>query len=178
MSDIPLHAPSATFFARDLSATPRPASFVRKALEKERLAIVTGTLYFLLFPAIAWIVLARGLRVSPFGVLAAAGGIALAALWHLLGDVRALRVATRLLRDGVGVRGRVVGRLGFLIDVAFPGVDGSPTRAVFLPTLRRNEGESVAVIHVPERDELLAITERGVVAGVRRRVSSPAPPVT
>ena len=158
--------PSATPLPYELSTVPRPAAFVHKVLEKERLAIVTHVLFFLVLPAIAWIVLARGLH-SPWGALALAGAVAVVTFGRFVGAARVLFGATRLVRDGLATKGRIVGRRGFLLEAIYVDPHGAAARALFLPTLLRNQGQSIAILHLPEREELVAVTERGIVAGIK-----------
>ena len=152
-----------------LAPAPRSLDVARKALTKERLALVTDVLYLLVFPSIAWIVLSRGLQTSSGTSGGIAGGIALGALLWLLADLRALRRATRLLRDGIATKGRVVQSVGLAVEAMFWDESGAPVQALFAHGLTHAKGQSFAVLYFRDEDAIVAYLGDRLVTGVKRR---------
>ena len=151
-----------------LAPAPRSLDVAKKALTKERLALVTDVLYLLVFPSIAWIVLSRGLQTSSDTSLGIAFGIALGALLWLLADLRALRRATRLLRDGIATKGRVQS-IGLAVEAIFWDESGAPVQAMFGRGLTHAHGQSFAVLYFRDEDAVVAYLGDRLVTGVKRR---------
>ena len=152
-----------------LAPAPRSIEVARKALTKERLALVTDVLYLLVFPSTAWIVLARGLQAAPSTSYGIAGGVAIGALMWLVADLRAMRRAERLLRDGIATKGRAVRSIGLAVEALFYDESGAPVQALFAPGLAHVHGEPFAVLYFREEDAIVAYLGDRLVSGVKRR---------
>jgi hypothetical protein len=152
-----------------LAPAPRSIAVARKALTKERLALVTDVLYLLVFPSVAWIVLARGFQATPSTSGGIAGGIALGALMWLVADFRALRRAERLLREGIATKGRVVRSVALAVEAVFYDESGAPVQALFAHGLTHAKDESFAVLYFPDEDGIVAYLGDRLVTGVKRR---------
>jgi hypothetical protein len=159
-----------------LAPAPRSITVARKALTKERLALVTDVLYLLVLPSVAWIVSSRGFQASASTSGAIAGGIAIGALMWLVADFRALRRAERLLREGIATKGRVVRSMGLALEAVFCDESGAPVQALFARGLAHAKGEGFAVLYFRDEDAIVAYLGDRLVTGVKRRapIMSPA----